>query len=133
VHPPALLMMRGHERRLGGGERDVEVSDGVSAVDAQRPGDADRQLDGADVVLDVALISVRVRQGRIVEHQAPGLRRRRQRAPARTGRLGHRGRGVGDRGCLFRLVIAPRSAPRRMGAVESGHELDRRAGHVHLR
>ena len=47
-------VVAGDQRTFGGGERDEEVTLGMFAVDANRPGDADGHLRDANEILDVA-------------------------------------------------------------------------------
>ena len=68
----------GDQRRLGGRQRDVEVALRVHAVDAQRAGEPDRHLHGADEVLDVAGEDVAPGGGPGIDEHAARLRRRRR-------------------------------------------------------
>ena len=60
-------VVAGDQRALGGRQRNIEVSLGVLAVDAQRTGHADRNLRDAGEVLDVA------RQHARVERELPDV------------------------------------------------------------
>ncbi len=77
----------GDERRLGRRQRHVVVAERMGAVDAQRPGQANRNLDGADEVFDVARVRLALLHGaRIGQHLA---RRRREigEGPSRGHRI----------------------------------------------
>ncbi len=53
-------MVAGDEGGLGGGHGDVVVAFSEEAVDAERTGDAEGNLEGADEVFDVALVGFEV-------------------------------------------------------------------------
>ena len=88
ARPP---IVRRDQGGLGGGERQVIVTRSEAAVHPQRSRYADRHLDGADAVLDVASVVWKIAARALVEQGVSSARRGVEVAPATLDR------GLGDR------------------------------------